>query len=147
LRLSAFADHHGLRAAVTDPGACHRLPPADVDGRGVMICRIWRGWTTRANADEYESIVRGQVIPGIETMRVPGFRHIDLMRRELEDEVEVEFLTAMWFDDVESIKAFVGEDYETSHVPPAARAVLAHFDESSAHYTVLERRAQPNGRA
>lgn len=53
-----------------------------------MICRIWRGWATRANADEYESIVRGQVIPGIEAMRIPGFQHIDLMRRELETEVE-----------------------------------------------------------
>jgi hypothetical protein len=31
-----------------------------------MICRIWRGWTTPANADAYESVVRGEVIPGIE---------------------------------------------------------------------------------
>jgi hypothetical protein len=116
--------------------------PAGIDGRGVMICRVWRGWAARANADAYESIVRGQVIPGIEAMRIPGFQHIDLMRRELEGEVE--FLTAMWFDDVESIKAFVGENYETSHVPPAARAVLTRFDERSAHYTVLERRPQPN---
>lgn len=74
-------------------------------------------------------------------MRIPGFQHIDLMRRELENEVE--FLTAMWSDDVESIKAFVGENYEVSHVPPAARAVLARFDERSAHYTVVERRPQP----
>lgn len=105
-----------------------------------MICRTWRGWATRANADTYESIVRGQVIPGIEGKRIPGFRHIDLMRRDLEDEVE--FLTVMWFDDIDSIKAFVGEDYEVSHVPPEARAVLAHFDERSTHYTVLERRPQ-----
>lgn len=107
-----------------------------------MICRIWRGWATRENADAYESIVRGEVIPGIEAMRIPGFRHIDLMRRELADEVE--FLTAMWFDDVESIKAFVGEDYSVSHVPPAARAVLARFDERSTHYDVLEDRSQPS---
>jgi hypothetical protein len=105
-----------------------------------VICRIWRGWTTMANADAYESIVRGEVIPGIEAMRIPGFRHIDLMRRDLEDEAE--FLTAMWFDDVDSIKAFVGDDHEVSHVPPAARAVLARFDDRSAHYAVLERRAQ-----
>ena len=110
-----------------------------------MICRIWRGWTTPANADGYESIVRGQVIPGIEAMRVPGFRHIDLMRRDLDSEVE--FLTAMWFDDIDSIKAFVGEDYEVSHVPPAARAVLARFDDRSAHYTVLDRRPQPRNNA
>jgi hypothetical protein len=106
----------------------------------LMICRIWRGWATQENADAYESIVRGQVIPGIEAMGIPGIRHIDLMRRNLDSEVE--FLTAMWFDDIDSIKAFVGEDYEVSHVPPAARAVLARFDDRSSHYAVLERRAQ-----
>jgi antibiotic biosynthesis monooxygenase (ABM) superfamily enzyme len=105
-----------------------------------MICRIWRGWATPANADAYESIVRGEVIPGIEARRVPGFLHIDLMRRELGPEVE--FLTAMWFDDIESIKAFMGDDYSASHVPDAARAVLARFDERSAHYEVVDRRPQ-----
>jgi heme-degrading monooxygenase HmoA len=106
-----------------------------------MICRIWRGWTTATNADTYESVVRGEVIPGIEALRIAGFRHIDLMRRELDDGVE--FVTLMWFDDIDSIKAFVGDDYEVSHVPSAARAVLARFDERSAHYEVLDRRRQP----
>lgn len=106
-----------------------------------MICRIWRGWTTE-NAEAYESVVRGAVIPGIEVMRIPGFRHIDLMRWEAGDEVE--FLTAMWFDDVEAIKAFVGEDETVSHVPPAARTVLARFDDRSMHYEVLGDRPQPS---
>jgi hypothetical protein len=105
-----------------------------------MICRIWRGWATRENADAYESIVRGRVIPGIEAMRIPGFQHIDLMRRDHGSEVE--FLTAMWFDDIDSIKAFVGDDYEVSHVPAEAQAVLLRFDRRSAHYVVLDRRSQ-----
>jgi heme-degrading monooxygenase HmoA len=105
-----------------------------------MICRVWRGWTTPENADAYESIVRGEVIPGIESMRIPGFQHIDLLRRDLD--TEVEFVTIMWFDDLESIKAFTGDDYALSHVPAPARAVLARFDERSAHYEVIDRRAQ-----
>jgi antibiotic biosynthesis monooxygenase (ABM) superfamily enzyme len=105
-----------------------------------MICRIWRGWATPENADAYESIVRGEVIPGIEARRIPGFLHIDLMRRDLG--TEVEFLTAMWFDDIESIKAFMGDDYSASHVPGAAQAVLARFDERSAHFEVVDRRPQ-----
>ena len=75
-------------------------------------------------------------------MGIPGFRHIDLMRRDLDSEVE--FLTAMWFDDIDSVKAFVGEDYEVSHVPAEARAVLARFDHRSVHYAVLDRRTQPD---
>jgi heme-degrading monooxygenase HmoA len=106
-----------------------------------MICRVWHGWATFDNADAYEAIVRGQVIPGIEAMRIPGFRHIDLLRRDLDSEVE--FVTMMWFDDVESIKRFTGDDYTRSHVPPPARAVLVRFDERAAHYEVVDRRQQP----
>lgn len=105
-----------------------------------MICRLWRGWTTPENADAYEHIVRGEVIPGIEARGIPGFRHIDLMR--CGDGDEVEFLTLMWFDSIDAIKAFVGEDHEIAHVPEVAWAVLKHFDEHVAHFEVLDRRAQ-----
>jgi hypothetical protein len=105
-----------------------------------MICRLWRGWTTRENAGAYERIVRAEVIPGIEARQIPGFRHIDLMKRDLGHEVE--FQTLMWFDSLEAIKAFVGEDNSVSHVPDAARAVLSRFDDRAAHYEVIDRREQ-----
>jgi heme-degrading monooxygenase HmoA len=105
-----------------------------------MICRLWRGWTTQENADAYERIVRCEVIPGIEARRIAGFRHIDLMKRHLEDEVE--FQTLMWFDSLDAIKAFMGNDYSVSHVPAAAQAVLKRFDERAAHYEVIDRREQ-----
>jgi hypothetical protein len=105
-----------------------------------MICRIWNGWTTRSNADAYETVVRRQVIPEIEARRIPGFLQIDLLRRELSDEVQ--FVTHMWFDDLTSVKVFMGEDYSRSHVPPVARAVLARYDEHASHFEVLDRRGQ-----
>jgi hypothetical protein len=105
-----------------------------------MICRLWRGWTTRENADSYERIVRDEVIPKIEARKIPGFRHIDLMKRDRDGEVE--FQTLMWFDNMEAIKAFVGEDVSVSHVPDAARGVLERFDERATHYEVIDRRAQ-----
>ena len=43
----------------------------------------------------------------------------------------------MVFDSLDNVRAFGGEDYETAYVPPAAREVLARFDEVSAHYDVL----------
>jgi antibiotic biosynthesis monooxygenase (ABM) superfamily enzyme len=105
-----------------------------------MICRVWRGWATPGDAAAYEAVVRGQVIPGIEARKIPGFQAIDLMRRDLG--AEVEFQTLMWFDDLAAVKAFMGEDYEASHVPEAARAVLARFDARAAHFEVLDRRVQ-----
>jgi len=106
----------------------------------VTVCRLWRGWTTPENADAYERVVRGQVIPGIEERQIPGFRHIDLMKRDLGDEVE--FQTLMWFDSLDSIKDFVGVDYSISHVPAVARVVLKRFDERAAHFEVIDRREQ-----
>ena len=105
-----------------------------------MICRLWRGWTAPENADEYERIVRGEVIPAIEARNIPGFRHVDLMRRDLGGEIE--FQTLMWFDNLDAIKTFIGEDYTVSHVPLEARAVLNSFDDRASHYEVIDRREQ-----
>ena len=106
----------------------------------MTICRLWRGWTTPGNAGAYEKIVRGEVIPAIEARSIPGFRHLDLMRREVDDEVE--FQTLMWFDSLDAVIAFMGEDYAVSHVPAAAQAVLKRFDERAAHFEVIDRREQ-----
>jgi heme-degrading monooxygenase HmoA len=86
-----------------------------------MIARIWHGWTTLENAPRYEAVVRAEVIPGIEARAIPGFRSIELMRRAVNDEVE--FATIMWFDDLASVKGFMGDDYDLAHVPPAAQAM------------------------
>ena len=108
-----------------------------------MICRIWHGWTTPENASVYEAVVRGQVIPAIEARRIPGFCHIDLLREVSRDQPgEVCFCTLMWFDTLESIIAFTGEDYAVSHVPPAAQAVLRRFDQRASHFEALDRRPQ-----
>jgi heme-degrading monooxygenase HmoA len=105
-----------------------------------MICRLWRGWTTPENAPAYEEIVRGDAIPEIEGRGISGFLSIDLMRRPVEDGFE--FATLMWFDDLEAVKRFVGEDYDIAHVPERARKVLSRFDERSAHFEVIDRRDQ-----
>ena len=62
-----------------------------------MIARIWRGWTTPANADAYESLLRDEVFPWILDKRIDGFQGIDLLRRESGDEVEFVTLTGDTF--------------------------------------------------
>lgn len=101
-----------------------------------MISRIWHGWTTPANADAYEALLRSEIFTGIQDREIAGYRGIQLLRRDLGDEVE--FITIMWFDSIEAVRTFAGEDYERSVVPPEARAVLSRFDERSQHYEVRE---------
>ena len=102
-----------------------------------MIARIWHGWTTPGNAGAYESLLRDEIFVGIENRNIQGLRSIRLLRRSLADEVE--FVTIMEFDSLESVVEFAGGDYEAAVVPPVARAVLSRFDHRSQHYEVRVR--------
>jgi len=99
-----------------------------------MIARIWHGWTTRANADAYESLLKSEIFLGIQNCRIPGYRGIHLFRQDLGEEAE--FMTLMWFESLEAVRAFAGEDYEVAVVPTKARALLSRFDPRSQHYEV-----------
>lgn len=99
-----------------------------------MIGRVWQGWTTPENADAYESLLRHEVFLHIEGRQIPGFREIQLLRRDLG--AEVEFMTIMWFESLEAVRGFAGDDYEAAVVPPAARALLSRFDDRSRHYEI-----------
>ena len=103
-----------------------------------MIARLWRGWTTPANADAYETLLRDEIFPWILGKRIDGFRSIDLLRRDAGDEIE--FITSMIFDSLKAVEAFAGPDSTASVVLPKARALLARFDAHSAHYEIVERR-------
>jgi len=102
-----------------------------------MIGRIWHGYTTEANADGYENLLKEEIFVGIRKRHIPGFQEIQLLRRKLEDEVE--FVTIMWFNNLESVRGFAGEDYEKAVVPEHARALLTRFDSRSQHYEVREK--------
>jgi heme-degrading monooxygenase HmoA len=103
-----------------------------------MISRIWHGWTTPGNADTYEALLKEEVFVGIQSRQIRGFKGIQLLRRQ--EGEEVEFVTIMWFDSLDAVREFAGEDYEAAVVPDKARAVLAHFDGRSQHYEVRAER-------
>ena len=100
-----------------------------------MISRIWHGWTSHKNAAAYEALLKDEVLPGIQNRRIAGYRGVDLLRRELRDEVE--FITILWFESLDAVRAFAGVDYEKAVVPPKAQALLARFDSHSQHYDVV----------
>jgi len=56
------------------------------------------------------------------------------LRREVGEEVE--FVTIMWFESIDAVRTFAGEDYEAAVVPAKARALLSRFDARSQHYEV-----------
>ncbi|MBN1935700.1 MAG: antibiotic biosynthesis monooxygenase [Anaerolineae bacterium] len=112
-----------------------------------MISRIWHGWTTPENADAYEALLKSEIFVGIGARQIEGYKGIQLFRRNLGDRNtgdEVEFVTVMWFESLDAVRTFAGDDYEAAVVPPKARALLSRFDARSQHYEVrVCREAEP----
>ena len=99
-----------------------------------MFCRVWHGWTMPENADAYESLLKNEIFSDLQDHQMNGYRGIHLCRRNHGDKVE--FITIMWFDSIEGIQVFAGEDYEVAVVPEKARTLLSRFDKRSQHYEV-----------
>jgi hypothetical protein len=51
-----------------------------------MISRIWHGWTSKADADQYARLLHDEIFAGIVGRRIAGFRGIDLLRHDGPDE-------------------------------------------------------------
>ena len=104
----------------------------------MTVKRVWHGWTTVDNADNYQKILSKEVLPSIEAKKIPGYKEIEVLRIELVDEVE--FVTIMTFESLQDVKDFQGENYKKCYVPEAAQKVLKRWDQESVHYELIEKR-------
>jgi heme-degrading monooxygenase HmoA len=140
---TGFVTSRSDRAREAERGAptrCRRVGQTVPAWTRAMISRIWHGHTQPGQADAFEALLREVIFAGTEARSIAGFREIQLFRRALGDEVE--FVTVMWFDTMEAIRDFAGDDTDAAVVPHAARQLLSRFDERCRHYEVREQRRQ-----
>jgi len=98
-----------------------------------MVARVWRGWAaTREHADAYEAMLKPELLPGISAKK--GYRGSHLLRRDAGNEIE--FVTILFFDSLDDIKAIAGADYETAVIPEARKQHLSRYDAIAVHYDV-----------
>jgi heme-degrading monooxygenase HmoA len=98
-----------------------------------VIARVWRGVALgAANADAYRRHLTANVLPALK--KIPGHREARVLRRE--EAQRVEFLVMTFWDSMDAIRRFAGEDPERAVVEPEARAVLAEYDDFVRHYEV-----------
>jgi heme-degrading monooxygenase HmoA len=97
-----------------------------------MIARHWRGWTKLQDAYAYERLLQETVLPGLRDL--DGYRGGQILRSDGPDEVE--FVVLNFFDSIEAVKRFAGEDYTTAVFEPEARALLSRVEPFAAHYEV-----------
>jgi antibiotic biosynthesis monooxygenase (ABM) superfamily enzyme len=97
-----------------------------------MIARHWRGWTKASDAPAYEALLQEKIFPRLRG--ITGYRGGYLLRRDRGEEIE--FVVINFFDSMESVRAFAGEDYETAVFEPEAKALLSRFDAKAEHFSV-----------
>jgi heme-degrading monooxygenase HmoA len=98
-----------------------------------VIARLWHGWASPENADDYEALLRAGVLPGLE--RIDGYRGAYLLRRSAAEGIE--FTTITLWASMEAVRAFAGDDVEAAVVPPEAQRLLSSFDDRSVHYEIV----------
>src|SRR5262245_36623443 len=105
-----------------------------------MIGKMWRGSTSRENADAYERVLRTNVVP--ELADIAGSRGAFVMRRDVDDGVE--FVTLTLFDSLDAVREFAGPDFERAVIIPEAEALLSSYDSTAAHYEIAIQPAAMN---
>lgn len=98
-----------------------------------MICRIWHGWTTLQNADAYDSYLQKELFPKVQReLGSRGYLGFHLLR--LKSVAEVEFVTMLWFNSLEPVKAFAGGNYSVPVISDKAKSLLSRFADRVEHY-------------
>jgi hypothetical protein len=94
---------------------------------------MWHGWTRNANADGYDTYLKDELFPRLERELTEhgylGFQVLGLAK-----ENEVEFITLVWFESVEAVRSFAGENYENPVISEKARSLLSRYAERVEHY-------------
>jgi len=98
-----------------------------------MIARIWHGWTKRADAKTYETLLREEIFPSIAARKINGYLGAELFIRENDNEVE--FVTLLRFDSMDAVKEFAGVDASKPVIFPKAEALISRM-ESAQHYRI-----------
>ena len=74
-----------------------------------MICRMWHGWTNPDKAEAYESYLKNELFPRVERdLKKNGYRGFQLLK--LDKGSEVEFVTMLWFESLDNVKSFAGDN-------------------------------------
>ena len=97
----------------------------------MSILREWRGVVRRSQRDEYVEYIRAT---GLDDYRAtPGNLGAAIAARDLDDE-RSEVITLSWWDSLESIRAFAGDDIELARYYPMDDQYLLERPRTVQHY-------------
>jgi heme-degrading monooxygenase HmoA len=98
-----------------------------------MIARAWAARATTANAPAYARHLQDEVIPTLRS--VDGYQGARLLQRHDGDQVEIVVVT--WWDSLDSIRDFAGDDIGNAVVTGEAACLLSDYEERVLHYELV----------
>jgi heme-degrading monooxygenase HmoA len=102
-----------------------------------MIARLWRGWTSLEDANAYVDYLNES---GIRAYRAtPGNRGAWILRRSQQDRTE--FITLSFWDSLDAIRGFAGENAEQAVFFPEDDRYLIDRELHIDHYELLGERS------
>ncbi|MFI9507393.1 antibiotic biosynthesis monooxygenase family protein [Nocardia sp. NPDC052566] len=98
-----------------------------------MIARIWRGHVRTERAADYVAYINGTGIR--EYLETPGNLGAQMLTRDLGDG-RTEIRTLSWWESLDVIRGFAGEDIEKAVYYPEDDDYLLDHEPTVTHYTV-----------
>jgi heme-degrading monooxygenase HmoA len=98
-----------------------------------MIVRMWHGRVPTAKAQAYRALLNRQAIPNYQA--VPGNLSVHILERQ-EGEV-THFVTLTFWENMDVIHGFAGEDVERAKYYPEDKDFLLEFEPRVVHYEVV----------
>lgn len=98
-----------------------------------MIIRMWHGRVPKSKASAYRKFVNERAIPDYQS--VEG--NISVYVLEQTESDITHFITLTFWKDLDSIKAFAGEDVEAAKYYPEDDDFLLEFEPRVVHYEVV----------
>lgn len=98
-----------------------------------MIARIWHGKTKVEDYDTYTEFVKEIAIP--DYSKTAGFINLSFLRNIKDNEGHFTLIT--YWENLEVIKNFAGEDFEKAKYYPEDDYFLLEFEENVEHFEVF----------
>ncbi len=98
-----------------------------------MIVRMWHGRVPTGKARVYRDFVNGRAIPDYRS--VPGNISVHVLERWEGDVTH--FITLTFWESLDAIKGFAGDDVEMAKYYPEDKDFLLEFEPTVVHYEVV----------
>ncbi len=98
-----------------------------------MIARLWHGRVPASKADAYRAFLIARAIPDYRS--VPGNLSVRVLERH-EGEV-THFITLTFWESLDAIRAFAGQDAEIAKYYPEDAGFLLEYEPRVVHYEVV----------